>query len=190
MHSHSFVLLAALLSLGACGTPLPPITGRIETFMFPSAIVGDSYKIEVRLPPGYDENATTTYQVAYQLDGTDFGPQFEISAGYASQYGDAGSMPETIIVGVGYDYPASTGYPDPGPKPIGRWRDYVFTYSDGSVGGGANFVSFLENELLHHIDATYRTDPSAGRGLMGHSLGGYFSLSTLLSTGTESQSAF
>jgi predicted alpha/beta superfamily hydrolase len=162
----------------------------VETFAFRSAIVDDTYKIEVRLPPSYDDSPNTTYPVAYQLDATDFGPEFDISAGYASSLGDSGKMPETIIVGVGYDYPPSTGYPNPGPKPIGRWRDDVFTYADGSPGGGENFLKFLEEELLPHIDATYRTNPAVGRGLMGHSLGGYFSAATLFLTGIDPNPPF
>ncbi len=183
-----FALALFFLTLGCTG--YPAITGRVDTFTFHSTIVDDDYKIQVRLPPDYDLSTTTTYPVAYQLDGTDFGPEFDISAGYASKLGDSGQMPETIIVGIGYDYPASTGYPNPGPTPIGRWRDYVFTYSNGSPGGGANFTLFLEQELLPHIDATYRTDLAAGRGLMGHSEGGYFSASLLFSTGTDPDPPF
>ena len=151
--------------------------------------MNDDYRIQVRLPPGYD-SGSATYPVTYQLDGTDFGPELDISAGYASLLGDEGKMPETIVVGIGYDYPASTGYPNPGATPFGRWRDYVFTYADGSTGGGANFTLFLEQELLPHIDMTYRTNPAYGRGLMGHSEGGYFSAATLLATGTDPDPPF
>ena len=187
--SRPVVVSPLLLTLVACSS-YPPITGRVDTTLYHSEIVDDTYKLQVRLPPGYDLNTTTTYPVVYQLDGTDFGPEFDISAGYASALGDSGAMREAIVVGVGYDYPAATGYPDPGPTPIGRWRDYVFTYADGSTGGGANFTLFLEQELLPHIDATYRTNPAYGRGLMGHSEGGYFAGATLLATGLDAEPPF
>jgi predicted alpha/beta superfamily hydrolase len=185
----SVLTLVLSVCVNGCLAP-PPITGHVDTFPFSSRIVGDSYAIEVRLPPSYDSSKSARYPVAYQLDATDFGPEFDISAGFASSYGDSGRIPETIVVGVGYDYPTSTGYPDPGPRPIGRWRDDVFTYSDGTPGGGANFLKFLEQELIPYIDRTYRTDVAAGRGLMGHSLGGYFAAATLFLTGMDAEPPF
>jgi len=45
-------------------------------------------------------------------------------------------------------------------------------------GGAANFLSFINYELIPYVDKSYSTD-TAKRTLMGHSLGGYFTLYAL-----------
>src|SRR6185503_17561259 len=64
-----------------------------------------------------------------------------------------------------------------------RNRDYTFPKAlpkdSFPISGGADkFLSFIGGELLPYIDKTYRTDTS-NRALMGHSLGGYFTLYAL-----------
>jgi predicted alpha/beta superfamily hydrolase len=48
----------------------------------------------------------------------------------------------------------------------------------GRTGGGEKFVSFMKNELIPYIDSSYRT--SAGRILIGHSLGGLTVMNVLV----------
>jgi predicted alpha/beta superfamily hydrolase len=47
----------------------------------------------------------------------------------------------------------------------------------GLVGGAPKFLSFIADELLPHLDRTYRTRPT--RILIGHSYGGLFAVHTL-----------
>ena len=128
--------LSLLATLAACGASSWPISGRVETEDLPSTIVGDSYRILVRLPPGYDADSAKRWPVVYQLDGTNFGPEFEIIAGLASELAAKGAIPELIVVGIGYPYedPLSGGK-------VGRSRDYVPTLDNGKPGGdGLSFV--------------------------------------------------
>ena len=120
----------------------------------------------------------------YQLDGTSFGPQFAITAGLASELEEADAIPKVIVVGIGYPYD------DPLiDKRKGRMRDYVVDSGPDGPGGGDAFFQFLAEELVPRIDATYRTDP-AQRVLCGHSLGGFFSLYVLLTTGRDETPLF
>jgi len=171
--------LLVFLSFAACAAdepPVPALTGRVERETFPSTIVNDAYLIEVRLPPSYDQLPARSYPVVFQLDGTNFGPEFAITAGFASGLEGQGRISETIVVGVGYPYVdpliSSTQ---------GRGRDYVPVSFDGKPGGLDPFVRFLVEELLPHIDSKYRVD-SSRRILSGHSLGGFVSLYTLFTT--------
>ena len=166
--------LLALLTL-ACAAP-PAITGDVLVEDRASPLVEDTYRILVRLPPGY-EGSDARYPVVYQLDATNFGPQFEIEAAHASELARTGAAPEAIVVGVGYPYSI-------GEFERNRWRDY------STARGAERFLSYLRDELIPYIDATYRTDPSLGRTLSGHSLGGFFALYALLVTGAEAEPPF
>lgn len=172
------------LALSACTDDLPPLTGTVQEETFSSSLVNDDYLIQVRLPPGYDPDGSTLYPVVYQLDGTSFGPELEITARHASGLEAQGTIEPVIVVGVGYPYD------DPLiDKTRGRARDYVVDSGPDGPGGADTFYSFLEQELIPHIDATYRTDP-ARRVLSGHSLGGFFSLYAMLKSGDEASPPF
>lgn len=47
----------------------------------------------------------------------------------------------------------------------------------GTVGGASQFLAFIADELIPHLERTYRTRPT--RILIGHSLGGLFAVHTL-----------
>ena len=183
MLAYRISLGAALLGCLACGSQVPAIEGRVETFTFASQVVGDRYKIQVRLPPGYDAGSAL-YPVVYQLDGTSFGPEFQITAGHASALEKSAAIPASIVVGIGYPYT------DPlVSETQGRGRDYVTQFADGKTGGADAFIQFMLTELLPDIDAKYRTDPTH-RVLSGHSLGGFMSLYTFFTTYRQPSPAF
>jgi hypothetical protein len=177
-------LLALLVGVAGCAEP-PAVTGRIVDEELDSEVVGDTYRILVRLPPGYDDSSAARYPAIFQLDATSFGPQFEITAGHASELAASGAIPEAIVVGVGYPYDDEVPNDE-----RGRWRDYVTARFDGSEGGAASFLRFLAEELIPHVDERYRTDPDRARALFGHSLGGFFVLYTLLRTADEASPPF
>lgn len=177
-------LTVFVLGLIGCNGP-PAITGEVLREDLYSERVGDTYRLLVRIPPGYDEAPDRRYPVVFQLDATSFGPQFDITAGHASELAEEGEIPETIVVGVGYPYDDET------PNDTrGRWRDYTTIRSDGSPGGADLFLQFLSEELIPAIDETYRTDPSAGRALLGHSLGGFFALYAMFRTASDANPPF
>jgi hypothetical protein len=180
---HAVFLAALAVAAPACADPArPAVTGRIEQTQFPSRLVGDTYLILARTPPDYDP--ARAYPIVFQLDATNYGNEFELTAGWASALEASGDIPPTIVVGVGYPYKNDL------PSDRGRWRDYVTTLIDGRPGGAATFLRFLTEELLPAIDAKYHLDPALGRTLIGHSLGGYFTLYALFQTGADSDPPF
>jgi predicted alpha/beta superfamily hydrolase len=122
--------------------------------------VKDSFYIFVSLPKNY--SGKTTFPVTYVIDGNFY---FDHLKGNS----------ESIIVGIGYknEYLSDSL----------RDRDYTYpkALKEDSVlvsGGAFRFLDFIEKELIPFIDKNYRTDPSERR-LMGHSLGGLFTLFAL-----------
>jgi predicted alpha/beta superfamily hydrolase len=138
----------------------------------PSAIVDQEYEISVMLPPDYDTAPEKSYPVAYILDG-DYGFSFTAHSGYFHMVG--GDLPPMIIIGIGWHIQSFDDWS------LRRNRDFVPEPIDmlpGS-GGAANFLSFIEMELLPFVNANYRTDPT-NQTLVGASGGGFFALYALL----------
>jgi predicted alpha/beta superfamily hydrolase len=135
--------------------------------------VSDSFEITVNLPNDYKDDHVKKYPVAYLLDANLY---FDIIATTLTKYSDVGLAPSVILVGIGYkDFPTMDSL---------RNRDYTYPMAipeyEMSVSGGApKFSSFINQELIPEIDKKYKTDTSK-RVLMGHSLGGYFTLYSLL----------
>lgn len=139
----------------------------IPTTTLYSESVNDSFFIFISLPKNYLKKENQKFPVIYLLDANVY---FDIIANTMKE-----NNSNTILVGIGYkDFIIMDSL---------RNRDYTFpsaTANDSfSISGGASeFHSFLKNELFQFIDKTYRTDTSS-RTLMGHSLGGYFTLYAL-----------
>ena len=76
-------------------------------------------------------------------------------------------MPETIIIAI---------------ENVDRERDFTITKiktkRPNTMGGGRNFLNFIEKELIPHIDKNYRTE--ADRTLIGHSLGALLVINSYL----------
>ena len=120
--------------------PVQPV--RIEKIA--SIKVGETREFWVSLPDGYAESGEK-YPVLYMMDG-DLNFNSGILGGirYAAFLGE---MPEFIIVGI---------------KNTDRSKDIFpeeITYGDGSKGGGRadRYLDFVREELVPHIDRTYRT---------------------------------
>ncbi|GIK59591.1 MAG: alpha/beta hydrolase [Ignavibacteriota bacterium] len=128
-----------------------------------SESVNDTFRILVSLPDNYSLNEQK-YPVLYVLDG-DIAFGMAASIARYLQIGD--NIPELIIVGIGYGSIDKSA----GEK---RKRDYRPT----SANGAENFLSFLEEELIPHIDSNYRTVPD-DRTINGYSIGGLFGLYSL-----------
>lgn len=140
-----------------------------ETRTLYSQIVGQEYRLQISLPLGYRDSAQH-FPVVYLLDAQWDFPLVHAIIG--EQYYD-GFVPGLILVGLTW------GGENPNPDVLRR-RD--FTPSEeaggGDSGGGKNFLSFFEQELIPYIDKHYRTAES--RTLAGSSLGGLFTLYALL----------
>ncbi|MBI2813841.1 MAG: hypothetical protein HYX71_06120 [Opitutae bacterium] len=163
---------------------LLPAFGRIEAHPdFPSKLV-PSRRVEVWLPPGYDENPTTRYPVVYMHDGQNV---FTNGTGYAGNTWEvdramqkllaSGASP-AIIVGIwsmGMDR-----YPEYMPRKAVT-GDTVALFKNGPTLPAASlrsdaYLKFLVGELKPFIDRTYRTRPDrAHTSVMGSSMGGLIS---------------
>jgi len=136
----------------------------IPTTTLYSETINESYSIFVSLPKAYTTKKDKRYPVIYLLDANVY---FDIVAHIMLE-----NKINVILVGIGYsDYIRMDSL---------RNRDYTFPEAPPQdsfpVSGNAiNFLSFISNELLPYMDKTYRTD-TLNRTLMGHSLGGYFTL--------------
>jgi predicted alpha/beta superfamily hydrolase len=142
-------------------------TESIPSTTLYSEHVKDSFSIFISLPQGYAKNKNQKFPVIYLLDANVY---FDI---IADAFREKNS--KAILVGIGYkDFVLMDSL---------RNRDYTFPKAleqdSFPVSGGAdNFLSFVREELLPYIDENYQTDTN-NRTLMGHSLGGYFTLYVL-----------
>ncbi len=118
--------------------------------------------VAVYLPPGYDAARSRRYPVIYLLHGfTDdvdhwwgVKPHF-VSVPAAMDRALAAGAPEMIVVM---------------PNAFTRYQGSM--YSNSATTG--NWEDFVARELVTYIDGHYRTIANAGgRGLAGHSMGGY-----------------
>jgi len=147
-------------------------------FVLHSKILKESRPYLVYLPPSYDNRKflPQKYPVLYLLDGDSHLPwvtgvvQF-MSAGINFNY----LTPELIIVAI----PNTDRSRDL--TPTHTMRDYSGkdNPSQASTGGGDNFLNFLQEELVPHIETEYRTQPH--RILVGHSLGGLLTMHAMVS---------
>ncbi|MES2515919.1 MAG: alpha/beta hydrolase-fold protein [Bacteroidota bacterium] len=133
-----------------------------------SQFVNDSFSVFIHLPKSYSRNKQQRFPVVYLLDANVF---FDLIA----RAMDERKLNQTILVGIGYkDFRLMDSL---------RNRDYTFPRavpkdSFSISGGGDQFLSFINRELISFIDKTYHCD-TTNRTLMGHSLGGYFTLYAL-----------
>lgn len=154
-----------------CVTPLaaqaqtPLEIGR--SYQIESQILGETRVYDVSLPAQYEQHAGRRYPVLVVLDG-EF--EHEAAASVARFYATMAQLPPLIVVGV---------------RNTNRMRDFTPTPVAGfrvppeaeAAGGADKFLAFLSDELLPHLDKTYRTTPM--RVLVGHSLGGLFAVYAL-----------
>ncbi|HYG36704.1 MAG TPA: alpha/beta hydrolase-fold protein, partial [Clostridia bacterium] len=149
-----------------------------ERFVLHSKILKEDRPYMVYLPPSYNNRKflPQKYPVLYLLDGHSHlpwatGVVYFMSAGINFNY----RVPEMIIVAV----PNTDRMRDLTPTHAAHGFSGKADPSLASSGGGDNFLNFLQEELIPHIESEYRTQPY--RILAGHSLGGLFTLHTMLS---------
>jgi len=128
-----------------------------------SQILDEDRLLFVHLPRGY-EDTQLAYPVMYLLY-VDIYNYFADAAIITEKLGGTGEIPPVIIIGV-----ANTN----------RYRDLlpVKTRGRSEAGGSENFLKFLEEELIPHVDKTYRTKNF--RILAGPQAAAVFSLYALI----------
>ena len=135
------------------------------------------YKIFVALPVSYSKYDRKTYPVVYLTDGN-FYLDLVTEMSHLYHFFEK-QLPELIIVGIGYDIDWKTEGRLDKFIPL-RVRDLTPPQMSSSPGSGeaGEFLRFIQEDLIPHIDANYRTDPT-DRTIVGHSHGGLFSLYAL-----------
>lgn len=140
-----------------------------------SKFVRDSFSVFVYTPKKYKNHKLP---VIYLLDANLY---FDMVANKMKD-----DQTNAILVGIGYhDFLTMDSL---------RQRDYTFPEADPRdsfpvSGGAALYNKFIQEELIPYIDKTYHTNQT-DRILMGHSLGGYFTLFALNESLQNNQNLF
>jgi predicted alpha/beta superfamily hydrolase len=151
------------------------VMGNIDSVY--SNILKENRKIWVHVPDDYSPDgifAKQRYPVVYLLDGDDMNFSSVVSIVQQLGGGSGNTMfPQMIVAGI-----VNTD----------RTRDLTPTHvsaapmldsmSAAHSGGGENFISFIQQELIPHIDSLYPTAPY--RLLIGHSFGGLMVIHALI----------
>ena len=169
--------IGAALALAFAAPAAAELTGGeplvvATTYTMNTAILeGESRKVTIRLPSGYDEEPERRYPVVYVLDG---GPEqdFEHIAGIAQSRDMNWSFEPFILVGiesVNRRHELAPPVVDPAP-----YEEAM----QATPGGSPDYRRFLRDELKPLIEANFRTD--GHDAIMGESLAGLFVVETLL----------
>ncbi|MES2021142.1 MAG: alpha/beta fold hydrolase [Pseudomonadota bacterium] len=163
-------MLGAMPAIGQVPTHVPPPVAGAPTVTIERIKVhaptivgnleGDSADrdVLVMLPPGYAANPKRRYPVLYALHGYSIGAEqwtHEIHVPQTIEGAFATGVPEMIVV-----------LPDS--KTLHNGSMYSSSVTTG------DFETFIARDLIHYVDAHYRTIADRrSRGLVGHSMGGY-----------------
>ena len=167
MKNSILVILSGIISLGSpAQTDNKIIIGKIDSVY--STILKEQRKVWVYIPnmKAGMQNPGQRYPVVYLLDGDG---HFESVVGMIQQLSQVNGntiVPEMIIVGI----PNTDRTRDLTPTHIASDPPMMDSTSSKNTGGGENFTSFMQKELMPHIDSLYPTQPF--RILIGHSFGG------------------
>ena len=140
-----------------------------ETWTIASNALGETRRINVYVPPGYRESATTRWPVLYMPDGG-VAEDFLHVAGLVQISVGNGTMRPFLLVGI---------------ENTQRRRDLTGPTENAEdrkiaprVGGSQAFRRFIREELMPQVKARYRTTGEAA--IVGESLAGLFVLETLV----------
>jgi len=132
-----------------------PLGAEVRQASFASAALGREVRYVVDVPPSYEAAAGRRYPVVYALHGLFEGPGFWEGRGLAAILAElrAKGLPEFLVVAV----------------------DGGNSFFVNAKGG--RYQDLVEQDLLAHVEATYRVARGrAGRALLGISMGGYGAL--------------
>ncbi|RYE42946.1 MAG: hypothetical protein EOP48_23150, partial [Sphingobacteriales bacterium] len=153
----NFILLILLLSSGTANSQDFP--GKRDSLF--STVLNEKRIVQVCFPKNYKQDSKEKYDVLYVLDGESNVKLFSQICEFTTHQK---YTPSLIVVGI---------------FNVNRNRDFLPTKTKTkSSGGGANFLSFIKQELIPYVNKMY---PTSGENLLyGHSLGGVFAMYTLL----------
>jgi len=166
--SSLFLLIALVAGMAGGDEPASNTVSPHESFTVESKVLGETRRVNVYQPPGYDAKAARRYPVLYLLDGGVEGEDWLSVAATVDAAIRAGEMRPMIMIGI-----ANTE----------RRRDLTgpTTVEEDKkiaprVGGSAAFRGFLRDELMPEVSRRYPvTDETA---IVGESLAGLFIVET------------
>jgi predicted alpha/beta superfamily hydrolase len=162
------VLVASPASLHAQAT-IPDSVPRHDTLTVVSRVLGETRRINVHTPVGYASARRSRFRVLYMPDGG-IDEDFPHVVNTVDSLIALRLIPPVIVVGI----PNTERRRDlTGPTRV-RTDSAIAPH----VGGSAAFRRFIRDELIHAIDARYRT--TADRAIIGESLAGLFVVETFL----------
>jgi predicted alpha/beta superfamily hydrolase len=160
------ILCCLLLGLGSCKKDKLNRIGISEKFDITSNNTGTTYTMTVFYPD--KEFPTTPVPVVYVMDGFSWS---NMAAEVISDLSSNGQVPKCLMVSL--DYKKGDGV-------YARNKDLVYSGEGVQEPAEADkFFQFLKTELLPQVEANYNCD-TTHRVLFGHSLGGLFTLYSLL----------
>ncbi|MDZ4793464.1 MAG: alpha/beta hydrolase-fold protein [Bacteroidota bacterium] len=137
-----------------------------------SKILAEQRKIWIHVPNSGQADTKQRYPVVYLLDGD---AHFYSVVGMIQQLSQVNGntiCPEMIVVGI----PNTDRTRDLTPTHVDADPPFMDSTFSKTSGGGENFVSFIEKELIPYIDSLYPTQPY--KMLIGHSFGGLTVINT------------
>ncbi len=142
----SFVLI--LISLYCYGQSYNEKIGFIDTYKIESKYLDEERTIEIYLPPSYQKLKEKRYPVMYVMDGQEY---FLHPVAYQRMLRFKDKSPEFVVVGINTD----------------RKKRRRLLYEDAN-----QFIRFLTEELIPHIDKNYRTLKEKERSYFGWEMAG------------------
>lgn len=151
---------------------------RLTSEVF-SKTLGQQREVWVALPENYETG--NSYPVLYVLDAE---THFSLVVELENALSASKKIPEHIVVGVPHINMEKERVQDLtfSLSAVNPYGDKVLPpfFNEQNCGGGYQFLKFLNNELVPHIDTIYST--SGFNVLCGHSLSGYFAAYILAKT--------
>ena len=164
----AFAALAHAQARPASGGKATPLAFG-ETFTIDSKVLSETRRINVYVPPGYQESAAARLPVLYMPDGG-LAEDFLHVAGLVQVSVGNGTMRPFLLVGI---------------ENTQRRRDMTGPTENENdkkiaprVGGSGAFRRFIRDELMPQIKGRYRTTDE--RAIVGESLAGLFVVETFL----------
>ncbi|MEO6547392.1 MAG: alpha/beta hydrolase-fold protein [Ferruginibacter sp.] len=172
MKKFTFFLLLSFNCFSTCAQQNNKITiGTIDSVQ--SKILHENRAVWVYVPNNKNDGVKERYPVIYVLDGNAL---FSSVVALVQQFGETDwnwILPKMIVVGI----PSTYRVRDLTPTHIEEDPPFRSREASKETGGGENFVSFMKNELIPHIDSLYPTQPH--KILIGHSFGGLTAINIL-----------
>jgi len=178
------MLLLIVAFMGLMSLTTSQVTATDDTMMvgqrfsIHSTLMDEDRDYWISLPASYSDSLDSwrTYPVLFLTDGEAYLPAVSgIVHFLSSESVYTFQIPELIIVGL--THPNRIRDLSPTHSLIGQDGQEKAYFAE--TGGGEIFLEFIHEELIPHIDETYRTQPF--RILMGHSSGGLLALHDLVS---------